>query len=319
MAQASSVSHEASAIVERAFDSTTAAPTTSPIGCEAAKPGPKIDRHALEKLASDKISKVLGPLFERQDHFRRQLRMPMPPLLLVDRVTGIAGEPGSLGKGTIWTETDVTAAAWYLHQNRMPAGVMIESGQADLLLISWLGADFENRGERVYRLLGCELTYHGALPEVGDTLRYDIHIDSYATQGPVRLFFFHYDCRIGDEVRLSVRHGQAGFFTDEEPANSTGILWQAERAEPSVDARVDAPLIESVASSFTAAQIKAFSEGRVVACFGSAFRKAQSHVRTPRIQGGRMQLFDEVLQIDPQGGPWSRGYLRAHKRLETDE
>ena len=106
-------------------------------------------------------------------------------------MTGIDAEPGAMGsRGTIWTETDVTADAWYLDRGRMPAGVLIESGQADLLLISYLGADFVNKGERVYRLLGCELTYHGNLPRVGETLVYDIHIDGYAQNGPVRLFFF---------------------------------------------------------------------------------------------------------------------------------
>ena len=96
--------------------------------------------------------------------------MPEPPLLLADRVTGIDAEPGVLGRGTIWTETDVAADAWYLHDGRMPAGIMIEAGQADLLLISCMGIDLLNRGERVYRLLGCELTYHGELPVPGETL-----------------------------------------------------------------------------------------------------------------------------------------------------
>ena len=62
------------------------------------------------------------------------------------------------------------------------------------MLISYLGVDLLNRGERVYRLLGCELTYHGDLPRRGDTLAFDIHVDGHAAQGDVRLFFFHYDC-----------------------------------------------------------------------------------------------------------------------------
>ena len=41
-----------------------------------------------------------------------------------------------MGTGTIWTETDVRADSWYLDTTgRMPAGIMIEAGQADLLLI----------------------------------------------------------------------------------------------------------------------------------------------------------------------------------------
>jgi hypothetical protein len=130
------------------------------------------------------------------------------------------GEPMSMGRGTVWTETDVREDAFYLHAGRMPAGILIEAGQADLFLISWLGVDALNQGERVYRLLGCELVYHGGLPAPGETLRYDIHVDGHARQGDVRLFFFHSDCRSGDKRYLSVREGQAGFFTDAE-------LWRA--------------------------------------------------------------------------------------------
>lgn len=101
-------------------------------------PGPKWGRAELELLASDQISRVFGPLFERQDDYHRQVRMPMPPLLLADRVTGLDAEAGSLGTGTIWTETDVEWSSWYLHEGHMPAGIMVESGQADLLLISYL-------------------------------------------------------------------------------------------------------------------------------------------------------------------------------------
>ena len=69
------------------------------------------------------------------------------------------------------------AKAWYVSEGRMPVGITIESGQADLLLISWLGADALNRGERVYRLLGCDLEFCSGLPAVGETLRYEISVD----------------------------------------------------------------------------------------------------------------------------------------------
>src|SRR6185503_16195597 len=137
---------------------------------------------------------VFGELFKAQDSYSRQVRMPQPPLLLADRVTGIDATAGSMETGTIWTETTVAPDRWYLdYAGRMPAGIMIEAGQADLLLISWLGIDLLNRGERVYRLLGCELTYHGSPPLPGETLRYEIHIDGHGEHGGIRLFFFHYD------------------------------------------------------------------------------------------------------------------------------
>ena len=280
--------------------------------------GPTFDRAALEIHAGGEISKIFGPLFVQQDVHARQVRMPEPPLLLADRVLGIEGEAGTMGTGTIWTETDVREGSFYLHEGRMPAGVMVESGQADLMLISWLGADFHNQGERVYRLLGCELTSHGPLPTIGDTLHYEILVDGHAEQQGVRLFFFHYNCWVNGELRMSVRSGQAGFFTYQELENSAGVLWSPESATPKPDARIDAPIVRSTRQAFSANDVTALIEGRLSDCYGPGFERADAHTRTPTIAGGRMRLLDEVTHFDPTGGPWKRGYLRATLGLTPD-
>jgi acyl transferase domain-containing protein/3-hydroxymyristoyl/3-hydroxydecanoyl-(acyl carrier protein) dehydratase/1-acyl-sn-glycerol-3-phosphate acyltransferase len=285
----------------------------------AVLPGPKFDRKQLEVLAGGQISSVFGPQFKGQDGYARQVRMPEPPLLLADRVTGIDAAPGSMGKGTLWTETDVRADSWYLDdEGRMPAGVMIESGQADLLLISWLGVDSLNKGERVYRLLGCDLTWRGGLPVPGDTLCYDIHVDGHATQGDVRLFFFHYDCKVRGENRLSVRNGQAGFFTDEELANSAGVLWDPAVEKPA-PAPVDAPFAQCEKRRFSSAELKAFASGKPFDCFGKGWETARPHVRSPRITSEKMQFLEEVTEFDPKSGPWGRGYLRAETKVTPDD
>jgi acyl transferase domain-containing protein/3-hydroxymyristoyl/3-hydroxydecanoyl-(acyl carrier protein) dehydratase len=273
--------------------------------------GPTFDRAQLEIHSSGRISEIFGPRFEVQDDFHRQVRMPEGLLLLADRITGLDADLGSMGKGTIWSESDVQADAWYLHQGHMPAGIMIEAGQADLMLISYLGVDFTNQNDRVYRLLGCELTYNKGLPQVGDTLSYDIHMDGHATQGDVRLMFFHYDCRIGDDVRLSVRKGQAGFFTDAELAESDGCLWTPEGQELAPAPRLDAPAVECTKSSFSQADIQAFADGRPWECFGPGFERSMPHTRTPRIQNGRMNLLGPVSDFRTDGGPWGRGYMKS--------
>jgi 3-hydroxymyristoyl/3-hydroxydecanoyl-(acyl carrier protein) dehydratase/1-acyl-sn-glycerol-3-phosphate acyltransferase len=246
--------------------------------------------------------------------------MPEPPLLLADRMVGIDAEPLSLQKGTIWTETDITADRWYLHDGYLPPGVMIECGQADLMLISYLGIDVRNnKGERKYRLLGCELTYHGTLPSPGETLRYDIHCDGHANQGPVRLFFFHYDCRVDGELRLTVRGGQAGFFSDQELVDSAGILWRPETQEIVPDPKLDPPPVPLEQRRFTPTEVASFAESRPWECFRhAAFDRTKTHNRTPHIQTGRMLFLGET-ELDPQGGPWKRGYLRSEVAIHSDD
>jgi 3-oxoacyl-(acyl-carrier-protein) synthase/3-hydroxymyristoyl/3-hydroxydecanoyl-(acyl carrier protein) dehydratase/1-acyl-sn-glycerol-3-phosphate acyltransferase len=282
-------------------------------------PGPSFDRTELQIHAGGKISQIFGPAFVPQDGFVRQVRMPKPPMLLADRVLGIDAEAGSMGKGTIWTETDVHGGAWYMHDGRMPAGIMIESGQADLFLISWLGVDMFNKGERVYRLLGCDLTYHDGLAAPGDTLRYEIHVDGHATQDNIRLFFFHYDCHSGGRPRLSVRNGQAGFFSDEELEQSRGVIWDPNSARPTEKPRLDPPEMLTSRRLFDRPMLEAFSQGRIFECFGPGFELAHTHTRSPRISSGKMLFLDEVTDFSPEGGPWGRGYLRAVDAISPDD
>ncbi len=108
-----------------------------------------------------------------------------------------------MGTGTIWTETDVHARRLVPARHRSHAGRADDRGRAGRPAADLAGSASTccHRGERVYRLLGCELTYHGepgARP--GETLRYEIHVDGHAEHGGVRLFFFHYDCYVGERA-----------------------------------------------------------------------------------------------------------------------
>jgi 3-hydroxymyristoyl/3-hydroxydecanoyl-(acyl carrier protein) dehydratase len=283
-------------------------------------PGPHFDRVELEHLASGRISDLFGPMFTVQDADVRQTRMPGPPLLLADRVVGIDAAQGSLGKGIIWTETDVYADAWYLDPaGRMPAGLVVEAGQADLLLISWLGADLRNRGERVYRLLGSDVTFHAPPPGPGQTLSFEIRVVGHVVHGPVRLFFFEYDCHAGDTLLLTVRDGQAGFFNDDELANTGGVRWDPSAVSPAPDAPQDPPAVRCTRSAFDSDAIQALAQGHPDACFGPGWEATRAHVRTPRIGSGRLRLLDEVPVFDSSGGPWGRGYLRAATAISPDD
>jgi acyl transferase domain-containing protein/3-hydroxymyristoyl/3-hydroxydecanoyl-(acyl carrier protein) dehydratase len=289
-----------------------------PLPAEDGMPAPVMTREQLERHASGNVSEVFGPRFAEQDRYPVQVRMPVPPLLLADRVVRLEGEPGSLGTGAVSTETDVGAGSWYLHAGRMTPGLMIEAGQADLLLVSYLGIDLEVRGRRRYRLLGCDLTFHGPQARPGETLRYDIEIDGHARSGDVRMFFFHYDCTAGGKPRMAVRNGQAGFFTEEELAASEGVIWDPATAAFDRDARLDPPRVRLAKSALSEDEVRAFAAGDAFGCFGTGFEWAAPHTRTPGIPAGTLQLLDRVAVLDHAGGPWGRGYLRAEFDVRPD-
>ncbi|MFF9858868.1 beta-ketoacyl synthase N-terminal-like domain-containing protein [Streptomyces tendae] len=302
-------------------------PGTDPAPVPVPGAKPVFDRAQLEHLASGEISTLFGPRFAEQDRYAVQTRMPGPPMLFADRVTAIDAVPAALvlpgpvrTDGRIWTETDILTDSWYLDATgRMPAGVLIEAGQADLLLLSWLGADLLNRGERAYRLLGCEVTFHGGPPRPGDTLCFEIHVDGHAEAGGVRLAFFHYDCYVDGELRLSVREGQAGFFTPAELAAGGGVRWDPAEHAPGDDLPFDPPAVRCERTRFGTDRVRALAQGSPAECFGQGWEATAAHVRTPLLDGERLRLLDEVTVFDPVGGPWGRGYLRAETAVSPDD
>jgi 3-hydroxymyristoyl/3-hydroxydecanoyl-(acyl carrier protein) dehydratase len=203
----------------------------------------------------------------------------------------------------------------------MPAGFSVEAGQADLMLISWMGADLHNRDERVYRLLGCDITYYASPPVPGETLSFDISIDRHEEHGGVHLFFFHFDCWVGDELRLTVREAQAGFFSDEDLASTTGVLWNpaADAPVPALGAPHEPPPLVCDRRAFGPDSIRKFAQGRLDECFGPAWEPTRAHARTPRIADGRLRFLHEVEEFSPAGGPWGRGYLRAKSPVFADD
>ncbi|MBA2653490.1 MAG: hypothetical protein H0U71_00285 [Gammaproteobacteria bacterium] len=282
-------------------------------------PGPKFTREDLIYLSHGSIYKLFGEIFKPQDQYAKQVRLPEPPLLLCGRVLGIKGEAGTLGKGTIWTETDVVTNGWYLHYDRMLPGLLLEAGQADLLLISWQGIDLINRGERVYRVLGSELTFHQMLPKPGDLLAYEINIDSHAKHADIRLFFFNFKCLVNNVPALTVHTAQAGFFTQEELNNSQGVLWNPESADYTEDVVPLAPVVKCQHRELTREQLEQFAAGNAWNCFGKGFEMAAIHTQTPNIPPGELLLINKVEIFDSQGGPAKRGYLRAIQDISPND
>ncbi len=281
---------------------------------------PLFSREDLEELASGKISSVFGPLFAAVDRDAHPPRfLPMPPLLLIDRIIKLEGEPLSMSTGTIWSETDISADSWYLHQGHMPVSMMVEAGQADLVLVSWVGIDFNNKDQRVYRLLGADVTFHGGLPKPGETLVYEIQLERFTKLGDFRLASFHFKGYINGELRINMKNGQAGFISPLELADSTGVVWEPTAIKFKKNAQLDPPKVLCTQRHFTVEQVNAFSEGDTFACFGAGFELAKTHQQNPRIPNGKMRFIHEVTDFDPQGGPVGRGYMRAIQNVSPDD
>lgn len=273
----------------------------------------------LLEFAGGSIAKVFGPEYKVIDTYKRRVRLPLYPYFFVSRVTQLRAQRNVYRPSFIQTEYDIPTQAWYAVDGQIPWAVVVESGQCDLLLISYLGIDFKNKGERVYRLLGASLTFlTPTFPMEGQTLRYDISINSYAQDGNV--FFFSYDCFIGHQRILEMRNGCAGFFTDEELAKGQGIiLTEAEQLQRGQIQKKKITLpIENPKRSYSRQEILCACKGDLAGCFGPGY-ESQGKNKSLRLPPEKLLMVDRIVSIDPQGGAWGLGLVIAEKIIRPDD
>ena len=289
---------------------------TSPPG---EMPPRSLDREACLRFAVGGIGDVLGPEFAAIDAYPTRVRLPDEPLMLVDRITSIEGEPLSMGSGRVVTEHDIHPGAWYLDNGVIPTCIAVESGQADLFLSAFLGIDFETKGLAVYRLLDAVVSFDRPLPGPGAVIVYDIAIDRFFRQGESRLFRFRFTATVNGEPLMTMSDGIAGFFTAEALAAGQGVIKTALDLRPIPGVRPEGwqPFVPMGRESLGDARVEALRQGDLVAAFGNQF--AGINLAHPtQLPGGLMRLVDRVLAIEPDGGRYGLGIIRAEADIRPD-
>jgi acyl transferase domain-containing protein/3-hydroxymyristoyl/3-hydroxydecanoyl-(acyl carrier protein) dehydratase len=283
------------------------------------------NREQCMEFAIGSIGNILGSEFSDIDHYPTRVRLPDEPLMLVDRILEIEGEADSLkhnsnSKGRVITEHDVIAGAWYLDQGRIPTCIAVEAGQADLFLSGYLGIDHISKGLAVYRLLDARITFHGPLPEVGQTIHYDIQIEEFFRQDETRLFRFNFTGTTNGEPVLTMTQGCAGFFTQQELDAGKGIvLTSIEKQQAQGQFTEDwKQLVAMQVESYSDKQLAALRQGDLVACFGELFENIELH-KPVGLPDGRMTLVHRILQLDPAGGRFGIGQITGEADIHPDD
>jgi acyl transferase domain-containing protein/3-hydroxymyristoyl/3-hydroxydecanoyl-(acyl carrier protein) dehydratase len=279
-----------------------------------------LDRRQCLEFAVGALGNVLGPDFAEVDRFPTRVRLPDEPLMLVDRILSITGEPRSLSSGRVVTEHDIHPGAWYLDGGRIPTCIAVEAGQADLFLSGYLGIDFQTHGLARYRLLDAVVTFHRGLPGPGEIIRYDIRIDHFFRQGDTYLFRFNFEGTVNGEPLLTMKNGCAGFFTAEELGSGRGIVQTELDRRPRPGIRPDdwRDLVPMAVEAYDEQQVESLRGGDLAGCFGQHF--AGLALKQPlRLPTGRMLLVHRVAQLDPQGGRFGLGLIRAEADIHPGD
>ncbi|MCB0521625.1 MAG: PfaB family protein [Lewinellaceae bacterium] len=275
----------------------------------------------LEEFANGKIGKVFGPEYDIIDTYRRRVMLPMDPYLLVSRVTAMNAKLGEYKPSTMTTEYDIPYNAWYSTDRQIPSAVCVESGQCDLLLISYLGIDLQNKGDLVYRLLDCTLTFVDDLPYEGQTLRYDISINSFVRNGKNLLFFFSYLCYVQDRLVLKMDGGCAGFFEDGQLGEGHGVVYSKSEMEARKNAerKYFTPLLTTKKTAFSKADLQELIDGKIEKCFDDISYFSNGRNPTLRIPPEKILMLDRITSVDLTGGAYGLGYIVAEKDLHPDD
>ncbi|NOY14242.1 MAG: type I polyketide synthase, partial [Deltaproteobacteria bacterium] len=296
-------------------------PGARPVTAMAAPPSPPVafDRAMCMEFAIGSIARMLGPEFAEVDNYPTRVRLPDEPLML-DRILSVEGEPRSMTSGRVITEHDVTADRWYLDGGRVPTCIAVEAGQADLFLSGYLGIDFIAQGKAVYRLLDAVVTFHRGLPVVGETIRYDIKIESFFRQGQTYLFRFNFEGTVNGEPLLSMKNGCAGFFTAEELAAGQGIVHTRLDLLPQPGKRPEdwRELVPLAVERYDERQIAALYAGDLAACFGERFADL-GPLRPYTLPGGHLKLVDRVVELNPTGGRYGIGQIIAEMDISPED
>ncbi|WP_165063605.1 beta-ketoacyl synthase N-terminal-like domain-containing protein [Paludisphaera rhizosphaerae] len=279
-----------------------------------------LDRDQCLEYAIGSIGSVLGSRYAEIDSYPTRVRLPDEPLMLVDRIMSVEGTQFELGHGRVVTEHDVLHDGWYLDGGRIAACVAIEAGQADLFLSGWLGIDFITKGLAVYRLLDATVTFHRPLPEPGAVINYDIKISGFFRQGETHLFRFEFVGTVDGEPLLTMKDGCAGFFSAGELAAGKGVVPRPLDAAPRPGKRPDdwRELAPPTPCRLDRNQVDALRAGDLAAAFGSPFDRLDLPRPFP-LPGGLMTLVHRVETLDPKGGRFGLGQIRAEADVQPDD
>jgi 3-hydroxymyristoyl/3-hydroxydecanoyl-(acyl carrier protein) dehydratase len=287
-------------------------------GADASAEIISLTREQCLEFAVGSVGKALGPRFSEVDSFPSRVRLPAEPMMFVDRVIRMEGRPLSLSSGRAVTERDVRPEEWCLEGGRLTPGMSIESGQADMLLSSYLGVDFATQGLANYRLLDAQVVFHRDPPKVGETASYDIRLINFFSHADTRMFRFEFDGSLGGVPMLSMRRGCAGFFTTKALAAGKGLA--RETPDPagnssSVDPNLVSQLTSLEAERLSPEALSALRKGDLGA-LGASFGKLKLDGSPLTLPGGKLALIDQVAAIVPGGGVYGAGLVRAEAAID---
>ncbi|MBF0299232.1 MAG: hypothetical protein HQK51_10960, partial [Oligoflexia bacterium] len=280
-----------------------------------------LDTKDLIEFAEGKVSNVLGNEYSIIDSYNKRIRLPARPYLFVDKITKIEVQRNQIKPAFIQSEYTIPNNSWYSSNKQLPFAIISESGQAFLLLLSYMGIDFGNKGEKSFRVLeGSMEFFDTSTPLEGDVLKHDIRISSFTKTSDILMFFFNFDCYVNGKF-CKVKEGCGGFFSQNNIDNAQGIVLKFDEKEEiknAIKKRFIRPL-ECDKKTFSFEDIKYLSTGDFEKCFNDLKYFKNNLNPLLKLPPSKLLMIDRVTKIENDGGPWGLGYVEAEKDIHKDD
>ncbi len=165
--------------------------------------------YSLEELLECSHGRMFGP---------GNAQLPLPPMLMIDRITHISDKGGDFDKGLIKAEFDIHAGLWFFpcHFEGDPVmpGCLGLDGAWQLLgfFLGWIG------GQGKGRALGVgEVKFSAMVTPAIKKIEYNIHLKRVINR---RLVLGVADCTIlaDGEIAYTITDMKVGLQTEEQPA-----------------------------------------------------------------------------------------------------
>lgn len=147
-------------------------------------------------------------------------RLPLPPMLMVNRIKQIAKEGGAFGKGLVEAEMDVTDDQWFFSCHFESDPVMPGCLGLDAMwqlvgfFLAWSGAKGKGRALGVG-----EVKFSGQIMPTAKLIRYQIDMKKSFLKGPV-LGIGDGQVWVDGELFYQAKGLRVGLFTDQQLSKS---------------------------------------------------------------------------------------------------
>jgi trans-AT polyketide synthase, acyltransferase and oxidoreductase domains len=267
----------------------------------------------LLELCEGSVSRVLGSDYSAIDALPVRCRPPSPPFMFISRVTRMTAQKDRLEPCEIEWEYDFPEHAWYANNQRVPWIVPLEAAHAVTLLLCVIRCDIMFGGNSRFRILGSDTAFSECMFRTGDRLTGHIKIRSFARIQDRLLIYAEY---------RALNNGCPAFHSRLQlclvPANEANPSAPSNRkAKPRTQERKSQNAISKPSPicskrSFSREEIESLKQGDLAVCFGLVSEKR----RPGALSAPQLAMIDEVLRIEPEGGPHGLGEILAEREID---